>query len=82
MRRRDAIGTTFCSSALRCFEDPVAERGARGRAVGGGGKAAGDLPERGELLLALRAALEVRLEGLPLGGVECIQRVAGRQLVE
>ena len=64
------------------FEDPLAERGARGRAVGGGRQAAGDLPEGRELLLALLAALEVRLEGLPLGGIERIQRVAGCQLVE
>ena len=64
------------------FQDPLPERGARGRAVGGGRQAAGDLPEGRELLLALLAALEVRLEGLALGGIERIQRVAGCQLVE
>ena len=64
------------------FEDPLPERGARCRAVGSDGEAAGDLPEGRELLLARLAALEMGLEGLPLGRVERIQRVAGSQLVD
>ena len=81
-RRRELDRNDVLLLRPRGVEDPLAERRARCRAVGSDGEAARDLPERRELLLARLAALEVGLEGLPLGGVERIQRVAGSQLVD
>jgi hypothetical protein len=66
----------------RRLQDAVTQGRARRRPVRGRGERGRDLPEGCELLLALRAVAEVRLVRLPLGRLECIQRVAGGQLVD
>ena len=81
-RRREPIGTTFCCSAPRGFEDPLAERGARRRAVGSDGQAAVTSQNDASSSWHCCAVLEVRLVGLPLGGLERVERVAGCQLVD
>ena len=65
----------------RSGEDPLAQLGARRRAGRRDGERLRRLPERRELLAALLAALEVRLVGPALVGIERVERVAGGQLV-
>ena len=79
--RRRRSGTTFDALAARLLEDPAAQRRRRHRPAGRVGERAGDLPEALELLAAALARGEVLLEGLALGRVERVERVAGGQLV-
>ncbi len=81
-RRRESSGTTVCFSARALGEDAIAELRARRRAGRGHRQRPRDLPERGEILLALRTAGEMLLERLPLGRVESVERVPGGQLVD
>ena len=62
-------------------EDPLAQRGRRLGPRGGERQRGRRRPERLELLLALLALREMRLERVALGRVECVERVAGAQLV-
>ena len=62
-------------------QDALAQLGARLGARCGDGERLGGLPERGELVLAVRAGREMRLVLATLLGVERVQRVARGQLV-
>ena len=81
-RRRESSETTVCFSARASARILLAELRARRGAVGGDRERSRDLPERGELLLALGAAGEMALERVPLLGLECVEGVAGAQFVE
>ena len=78
----ESSDTTVCFSA-RALARIRSRRSRLGaRAVGGDGERARDLPERRELLLALRrSSARWSLERVPLGRLERVECVAGGQLV-
>ena len=79
---------TTCHRPTVCFSARAASRIRSRRPRRGAGPSAATrerarhLPERRQLLLALRAVREMALELVPLGRVEGVQRVAGGQLVD
>ena len=80
-----ASGTTFVVSAARArlLEDPLAQRRRAAPGRRRRGERARDLPERLELLAAaLAASARCASYSRSLRGVERVERVGGRQLVD